>query len=128
MIVIRLARGGRNKKPFYRVVVADKRFPRDGRFIERLGYYNPVFNLAGDQDLRLDIERIDYWLGQGAQTSARVKQLIKRHRKAQPVATAAAAKAAPKTATKAAPKTAAKAAEKKPTAKAAAKKPAAKKK
>lgn len=119
MIVIRLARGGRNKKPFYRVVVADKRFPRDGRFIERLGYYNPVFNLAGDQDLRLDIERIDYWLGQGAQTSARVKQLIKRHRKAQPVATAAA---------KAAPKTAAKAAEKKPTAKAAAKKPAAKKK
>lgn len=127
MIVIRLARGGRNKKPFYRVVVADKRFPRDGRFIERLGYYNPVFNLAGDQDLRLDIERIDYWLGQGAQTSARVKQLIKRHRKAQPVATAA-AKAAPKTATKAAPKTAAKAAEKKPTAKAAAKKPAAKKK
>ena len=62
MIVIRLARGGRNKKPFYRVVVADKRFPRDGRFIERLGYYNPVSNLAGDQIIEINIERVEHWI------------------------------------------------------------------
>ena len=81
MIVIRLARGGRKKKPFYRVVVADKRSPRDGRFIERLGHYNPVFNLEGDQELRLDLERVEYWVGQGAQISPRVKQLITRQRR-----------------------------------------------
>ena len=70
MIVIRLARGGRNKKPFYRVVVADKRFPRDGRFIERLGYYNPVSNLAGDQIIEINIERVEHWIEKGAQKGA----------------------------------------------------------
>ena len=80
MIVIRLARGGRNKKPFYRVVVADKRNPRDGRFIERLGYYNPIVNLQGDQLIELNLERVDYWISQGAQLSPRVKQLVKRHK------------------------------------------------
>lgn len=80
MIVIRLARGGRNKKPFYRVVVADKRYPRDGRFIERLGYYNPIVNLQGDQHIELNLERIDHWIDQGAQLSPRVKQLIKRQK------------------------------------------------
>ena len=81
MIVIRLARGGRNKKPFYRVVVADKRFPRDGRFIERVGYYNPVSNAQGDQVIELEAERIEHWVSQGAQISPRVKQLVKRFNK-----------------------------------------------
>jgi len=81
MIVIRLARGGRNKKPFYRVVVADKRFPRDGRFIERLGYYNPVSNLAGDQIIEINIERVEHWVEKGAQITPRVKQLVKRQKK-----------------------------------------------
>lgn len=82
MIVIRLARGGKKSKPFYRVVVADQRFPRDGRFIERLGYYNPVFNKAGDQVIEIDLARIDHWIKQGAQPTPRVTQIIKRHRKA----------------------------------------------
>ena len=76
MIVIRLARGGRKKNPFYHIMVADRRMPRDGRFIEQVGYYNPM---ARGHDTRLQIEtdRISYWLGQGAMTSLRVKHLIK---------------------------------------------------
>ncbi len=81
MIVIRLARGGRNKKPFYRIVVADKRYPRDGRFIERLGYYNPIANLQGDQIIELNLDRVEYWINQGAQVSPRVKQLVIRQKK-----------------------------------------------
>ena len=81
MIVIRLARGGKHKSPFYRVVVSDKRAPRDGRYIERIGSYNPVFNKQGDQKIELDLERVDYWLGEGAQMSDRVSILVKRHRK-----------------------------------------------
>ena len=80
MIVIRLARGGRNKRPFYRIVVADKRYPRDGRFIEQLGYYNPVSNLQGDQIIELDLSRVTHWVDQGAQLSPRVKQLVKRQK------------------------------------------------
>ena len=77
MVVIRLARGGNKKNPFYHVVVADRRSPRDGRFIERVGYYNPM---ARGQDIRLQLEkeRISYWLSQGAQTSLHVKHLIKK--------------------------------------------------
>jgi len=81
MIVIRLARGGKHKKPFYRVVVADKRMPRDGRFIERLGSYNPVFNNAGDQKIELDLDRVKHWLSVGAHMSDRVKTLYARHLK-----------------------------------------------
>lgn len=82
MIVVRLARGGKKSKPFYRVVVADQRFPRDGRFIERLGYYNPVSNLSGDQVIEIDLERLDHWIKQGAKMTDRVTIIVKRHRKA----------------------------------------------
>ncbi len=81
MVVIRLARSGAKKKPFYHVVVADRRKPRDGRFIEQVGLYNPVAR-GQEEPLRLDIERIDYWISNGAQPSDTVKQLIKKHRKA----------------------------------------------
>ena len=82
MVVIRLARGGAKKRPFYRVVVADQRSPRDGRFIERLGFFNPVAT-GNEEKIRIDLERADYWLGQGAQPSTRVKTLIKSLRKQQ---------------------------------------------
>lgn len=76
MVVIRLSRGGAKKRPFYHVVVADKRCARDGRCIERLGYFNPI---ASGKDVRLHLnnERVQYWLSQGAQASDRVQQLIK---------------------------------------------------
>ena len=76
MVVIRLSRGGAKRRPFYQVVVADKRCPRDGRCIERLGYFNPI--AAGKEvRLHLQFDRIQYWLSQGAQPSDRVQQLIK---------------------------------------------------
>ncbi len=80
MVVIRLARAGAKKKPFYHVVVADKRFSRDGRFIEKVGYFNPV---ARAQAVRLELqrERIEHWVKQGAQASERVAQLIKMYDK-----------------------------------------------
>ncbi len=80
MVVIRLSRTGGNKTPFYHVVVADQRRSRDGRFIERIGYYNPM---ARGQDLRLQLEeeRIDYWLSKGAKASDRVNHLIKELKK-----------------------------------------------
>ena len=81
MVTIRLSRGGAKKKPFYHVVVTDSRNRRDGRYIERLGYFNPMAK-GSEQGLRLDIERIDHWGGQGAQTSDRVAQLVKQYRKA----------------------------------------------
>lgn len=73
---IRLARGGRKKRPFYRIVVADKRMPRDGRFIEKIGTYNPL--LANDDEKRvvLNEERIKYWLGQGATPSSRIGKIL----------------------------------------------------
>lgn len=76
MVVIRLTRGGSKKKPFYHLVAADKRRSRDGRYIERLGYYNPM---ASGQELKLkfDQDRIDYWVSNGAQPSDRVKALLK---------------------------------------------------
>jgi len=80
MVVIRLARGGSKKRPFYHVVVTDSRNARDGRFIERLGYFNPIAR-GGEIPLKLELERIDHWLGQGANPSDRVKSLIKEYRK-----------------------------------------------
>ena len=76
MVVIRLARGGSHKRPFYHVVAADSRKRRDGRFIERLGFFNPVARGA-DPELRLSMDRVDYWTGVGAQVSPRVAQLVK---------------------------------------------------
>lgn len=75
MVVIRLSRGGMNKRPFYKVVVADSRRPRDGRFIESLGYFNPV---AVGKEIRLviDKERFSYWISCGAQPSERVAKLF----------------------------------------------------
>lgn len=75
MVSIRLARGGAKKRPFYRVVVTDKRNARDGRFIEQIGFYNPIAP-AGSEQLRLNAERVEYWLGVGATPSERVKQLL----------------------------------------------------
>lgn len=81
MVVIRLARGGAKKRPFYDIVIADSREARDGRYIERVGYYNPV---AKGQEIRLFLveERIDHWKSVGAQASDRVQSLIKQHKMA----------------------------------------------
>ena len=69
---IRLSRQGRKKRPFYRIVVADKRMPRDGRYIEKLGTYNPLLQDDNEQRVQLVTERIKYWLGEGAQPTERV--------------------------------------------------------
>ena len=76
MVTIRLARGGAKKRPFYHLTVTDSRNPRNGRFIERVGFFNPVARGA-EERLRVDNERIDYWVSQGAQVSDRVKALVK---------------------------------------------------
>lgn len=76
MVTIRLTRGGAKKKPFYQVVVADSRFPRDGRVIERIGFFNPMAQ-GGQERLRLDQTRVEYWVSKGAQPSDRVAKLIK---------------------------------------------------
>jgi small subunit ribosomal protein S16 len=80
MVVIRLARGGAKKRPFYNVVVTDSRNRRDGRFIERLGFYNPIAG-EGEEGLRLALDRIGYWQAQGARMSETVAGLVKRHSK-----------------------------------------------
>ena len=77
MVVIRLSRGGSKNRPFYNVVVADSRCRRDGRFIERVGFYNPVAT-EKDEALRLNQERINYWTGTGAQLSDTVARLVKK--------------------------------------------------
>jgi small subunit ribosomal protein S16 len=77
MVVIRMARGGARNRPFYNIVVADSRMPRDGRFIERLGYYNPKA-AESEQKFRLALDRVAHWVDLGAQPSAAVKKLIKR--------------------------------------------------
>jgi small subunit ribosomal protein S16 len=88
MVVIRLSRGGAKKRPFYYVVVADKRRARDCRCIERVGYFNPI--AAGkDVKLQLEHERIQYWISKGAQPSDRVQALLKDFAKNQAVSTAA---------------------------------------
>lgn len=75
MVKIRLARGGAKKRPFYHIVVADSRNKRDGRRIERIGFFNPIAR-GQEERLRLNIERVDYWTGVGAQLSERVKHLV----------------------------------------------------
>lgn len=80
MVKIRLARSGAKDNPFYHVVVANSRSPRDGRYIERLGFFNPMAR-GGEERLRLNQERIDYWKSQGAQATDRVKSLIKEAKK-----------------------------------------------
>lgn len=82
MVVIRLARGGSKKRPFYHISVADERNPRDGRFIERVGFYNPLAS-GQEETLRVDLERVEYWVSKGAQQSARVAKLLKEHAKQQ---------------------------------------------
>ena len=81
MVSIRLSRAGAKKRPFYHLIVTDSRNRRDGRYIERVGYFNPV-GRSHEENLRIDLERVDYWIGQGAQPTDRVKSLIKSHRKA----------------------------------------------
>lgn len=83
MVVIRLARGGSKKRPFYHIVVADSRTARDGRFIERLGFFNPIAQ-GGEVGLKLDLLRANQWMDKGAQASDRVKTLIKQVRKEEP--------------------------------------------
>jgi small subunit ribosomal protein S16 len=76
MVTIRLARGGSKNRPFYHVVVTDSRNSRDGRYIERLGFFNP-FARGSEESIRLDDERINYWKSVGAQPSDRVAKLLK---------------------------------------------------
>jgi len=76
MVVIRLALGGSKKRPFYHLSVADQRFPRDGRFIERVGFFNPVAR-GQEERLRIDLDRVNHWVSQGAQLSDRAAQLVK---------------------------------------------------
>ena len=73
---IRLARGGAKKRPFYRIVVAEASAPRDGRYVEKLGFYNPMVAKDNDQRLVVNGERVAYWLGQGAQATERVQKLL----------------------------------------------------
>jgi len=80
MVTIRLSRGGAKKRPFYHIVVTDSRNRRDGRYIERLGFFNPVAT-GQEQDLKVDLARADYWLSQGAKPSDRVAGLLKKVRK-----------------------------------------------
>jgi len=77
MVVIRLARGGAKKRPFFNVVVADSRNRRDGRFIERVGFYNPIATKS-EESLRLEVGRIAYWQERGAKVSDTVAGLVKR--------------------------------------------------
>lgn len=80
MVTIRLARGGAKKSPFYQIVVTDSRSARDGRFIEKVGFFNPM---ARGQEVRLEMksDRVEHWIGKGAQTSDRVSTLIKEFKK-----------------------------------------------
>ncbi|MFK7857579.1 MAG: 30S ribosomal protein S16 [Granulosicoccus sp.] len=80
MVTIRLSRGGAKKQPFYHVVATDSRARRDGRYIERIGYYNPVAR-GGSTEVQLNLERIDYWISVGAQMSDSVKKVVKDYRK-----------------------------------------------
>ncbi|MBP6058090.1 MAG: 30S ribosomal protein S16 [Nitrosomonas sp.] len=76
MVIIRLARGGAKKRPFFNMVVANSRDARDGRFIERVGFYNPRA-VGGEEALRVQLDRVAYWQSQGAQLSATATRLIK---------------------------------------------------
>jgi small subunit ribosomal protein S16 len=76
MVSIRLSRSGAKKRPFYHIVVTDSRNARDGRYIERLGFFNPVA-VGGEEELRVDQGRVEHWISQGAQPSDRVSALLK---------------------------------------------------
>ncbi len=94
MVSIRLSRGGAKKRPFYHIVVTDQRNRRDGRYIERVGFFNPVA-CGAEEKLRVDVDRVDHWIGNGAKPSDRVSALIKDFRKTQESsATGAAAESA----------------------------------
>ena len=85
MVVIRLARGGSKKRPFYNIVVAEQKNRRDGRFLERVGFYNPVAS-GKAEILRLSLDRVNHWVENGAQPSAAVTRLLREAGKAQPAA------------------------------------------
>ena len=76
MVTIRMARGGAKKRPYYQIIVTDSRNRRDGRFIERVGFFNPVAS-DSEEKVRIDRERVDYWLSKGAKASERVAKLLK---------------------------------------------------
>ncbi len=76
MLKLRLSRGGTKKRPVYKVVVADSRFARDGRFIEKVGFFNPLLPKEKKERIRLEAERIKYWLGQGARPTTRVARIL----------------------------------------------------
>jgi small subunit ribosomal protein S16 len=90
MVVIRLARGGAKKRPFYNIVVADSRERRDGRYLERVGFYNPMA-AGGEEPLRVVFDRVTYWKGVGAQASPTVQRLLEQAAKKVASAPAAAA-------------------------------------
>lgn len=73
---IRLARGGSKKRPFYRIVAADSRMPRDGRYVEKLGTYNPLLPKDSEERVKMDMERVQYWLNQGAQPTDRISRFL----------------------------------------------------
>ncbi|MEM7668322.1 MAG: 30S ribosomal protein S16 [Pseudomonadota bacterium] len=75
-IKIRLARGGSKKRPFYRIVAADSRMPRDGRYIEKLGTYNPLLPKDSEERVKMDMERVQHWLGAGAQPTDRIARML----------------------------------------------------
>jgi small subunit ribosomal protein S16 len=77
MVVVRLSRGGAKKRPFFNIVVTDKRNRRDGSFIERLGFYNPQASEKEKQSLRVDLARVEHWKSQGAQLSPTVSRLVR---------------------------------------------------
>ncbi len=82
MVTIRLARGGAKRRPFYHVVVADSRARRDGRFIERVGFFNPIA-VGGEERLRIDTARVEFWRARGAKTSDAVAKLLRQQAKAE---------------------------------------------
>ena len=85
MVVIRLSRGGAKKAPFYHIVVTDSRNRRDGRYIERVGFFNPLAK-GNAEALRVDVARVEHWVGKGAQPSDRVRALLKQNAKVAAVA------------------------------------------
>ena len=89
MVVIRLSRGGSKGRPFFNIVVSDKRVRRDGRFIERLGFYNPIAK-SNEESIRIAQDRVNYWKGVGAQASPTVERLLRQSLSATPAAAATA--------------------------------------
>lgn len=81
MVTIRLSRGGAKKRPFYHIVVTDSRNRRDGRYIERLGFFNPIAK-GKEEKLRIDVDRVQHWVGLGARPSERVASLLKGYQQA----------------------------------------------